>query len=56
MTCETSHKLASDKDEIVAQQKIIINSCKSVEQNEELTNLSAKVDDDNRNIDESNLK
>ena len=56
MTCETLHKLARDKDEIIAQQKIIINSCKSDEQNEELANLRTKLDDANRNIEESNLK
>ena len=55
MTCETLHKLARDKDEIITQQKIIINSCKSVEQNEELMNISTKLDKANKIIDDSNL-
>ena len=54
MTCKTLRKLLSGNDEIIAQQKIIINSCKSVDQKEELTTLRTKLDDVNRNIDESN--
>ena len=54
---DTLRKLASDKDKIIAQQKIIINSCRcrSKDYNEELTNLRKKLEESNNLIDERNF-
>ena len=56
--CDTLRKLASDKDEIIAQQKIIIDSCRcrSKDYNEELTNLCKKLEEANNLIDERNFE
>ena len=58
MACDILRKLASDKDEIIAQQKIIIDSCgcRSKDYNEELTNLPKKLEESNNLIDEHNFE
>ena len=50
--------LVSDKDEIIAQQKVIIDSCRcgSKDYNEELTNLCKKLEESKNLINERNFE